>query len=89
MPPDPRRVKGRQPRVPDAPSALGVRLRWLREHAGLSQSQLADLAHVSRPIIGNVEAGKQQDMALSTARRLAWALGVSLDVLAGWDLPPP
>ena len=63
--------------------ALGSRLRQLRTLAGLSQNELAKRANVPRPIISDVESGKQRSMNLETARRLAQVLGVTLDFLAG------
>ena len=62
---------------------FGQRLRQLRELAGLSQNQLAKNAHVHRPLISLVESGKQQSVTLEVAQRLARALGVSLEYLAG------
>ena len=63
--------------------SLGTRLRQLREMAGLSQNELAQRARVHRPMISLVESGKQQDITLETARRLAQVLGVKLELLAG------
>lgn len=62
---------------------LGERLRTLRELAGLSQTALAERSKVQRPLISMLESGKQTGMTLDTARKLARALGVSLDMLAG------
>ena len=62
---------------------LGQRLRQLREVAGLSQNELAKRANVHRPIISDVESGKQKSMTLENARRIARALGVTLDLFAG------
>jgi len=63
--------------------ALGPRLRQLRELAGLSQNELAKRAGIPRPVISDVESGKQHSVTLETARRLARVLGVTLDFLAG------
>ncbi len=62
---------------------LGQRLRHLRELAGLSQNELAKRANVHRPLISVLESGKQRSVTLETAQRLAQALGVTLDFLAG------
>jgi transcriptional regulator with XRE-family HTH domain len=69
---------------------FGQRLRRLREMAGLSQNELAKRAKVNRPLITMLESGKSpshkpRDVTLETARKLARALGVSLDMLAGPD----
>jgi transcriptional regulator with XRE-family HTH domain len=50
-------------------------LKKLRQAAGLSQEELADLAGVSQPSIGRLEAGKQ-NTTLATANLIATALGV-------------
>jgi transcriptional regulator with XRE-family HTH domain len=63
--------------------ALGPRLRQFRELTGLSQNELAKRAGVPRPVITDVESGRQRSVNLETARRLARALGVTLDMLAG------
>ena len=62
---------------------LGERLRQFRELAGLSQNALAKRANVPRPIISRVERGDQDTVTLDTASRLADALGITLDMLAG------
>jgi len=64
-------------------ATLGQRLRGYRLLAGLSQNQLAQRAHVHRPIISEVESGKQANLTLETARRLTRVLGISLEMLAG------
>jgi transcriptional regulator with XRE-family HTH domain len=63
--------------------ALGERLRQLRELAKLSQNELAKRANIPRPIISDVESGKQKGITLENARRIARVLGVTLDLLAG------
>ena len=62
---------------------LGQRLKQLREMAGLSQNALAKKSGVRRPTISEVEAGNQKGLTLENGRRLARALGVTLDLLAG------
>ena len=62
---------------------LGDRLKQLRELKGLSQNELAQRANVPRPVISRVESGAQDTITLDTATRLADALGVTLDMLAG------
>jgi transcriptional regulator with XRE-family HTH domain len=64
---------------------LGDRLKRLRELAGLSQNELANRAGVSRPIISDLESNKRRNTTVDTAKRLARALGVSLDMLVGMD----
>jgi transcriptional regulator with XRE-family HTH domain len=62
---------------------VGERLRQLRELAGLSQSELARRANVPQPTISSIERGRQQNITLEHARRIARALGVTIDMLAG------
>ena len=62
---------------------FGQRLRQLRELAGMSQRELARRASIPQPVVSDVESGRQQSVNLETARRIARALGVTLDLLAG------
>ena len=62
---------------------FGERLKMFRELAGLSQSELARRADISRPTISAVESGRQVNVNIDTAQRLARALKISLDVLVG------
>ena len=62
--------------------AMGQRLQRLRQAAGLSQSQLARAAGVPPGSLKNWEQGRRLPQ-LDAACRLARAVGVSLDELAG------
>ena len=76
---------------------IGARIAKRREELGLSQIELARLLDVAPARISDFERGAKTDCNLSTARRLAQVLGVSIDYLAGtWDgeakspsTPPP
>jgi transcriptional regulator with XRE-family HTH domain len=70
-------------------ATLGQRLKAYRLLAGLSQNQLAQRAQVHRPILSEVESGKQANLTLETARRLTQVLGITLEMLAGGDAPEP
>jgi transcriptional regulator with XRE-family HTH domain len=70
-----------------ATETLGQRLKRLREAAGMSQQRLADLAGVPVGTLRNAEYDRREPL-VGTAGKLAKALGVSLDVLAGLDEPP-
>jgi transcriptional regulator with XRE-family HTH domain len=61
---------------------FGEVIRRLRLEAGLSQAGLADAAGVHQRQIHRYESGEQQP-ALGVAQRIATALGVTLDELAG------
>lgn len=66
----------------DEPAHFGDVIRRLRQDAGLSQAGLAAAAGIHLRQIHRYESGEQQP-ALDVARRLAVALGVTLDELAG------
>jgi transcriptional regulator with XRE-family HTH domain len=57
---------------------FGLRLKELREKAGLTQPQLADKAGLSKGGIANIEQGIREP-AWRTIQALATALGVSLE----------
>ena len=63
--------------MPMDPAALKAR----REHLGLTQQQVADLAGMSQQAYARVETGDRCDPRLSTAERIADALKTSLDKL--------
>jgi transcriptional regulator with XRE-family HTH domain len=69
--------------------AMGQRLRDLRQGAGFSQPQLAEAAGVPVASLRNWEYGRRALM-LSSAYRLARAMGITLDLLAGrvFEQPP-
>ena len=56
-------------------------LRKLREAKGLSQEKLARLSDVANNTIIKIEAGKNQNPTLETLKKVAKALGVSVDDL--------
>src|SRR3954471_7433839 len=66
----------------DDPGHFANVIRRLRHEAGLSQAGLAAAAGVHQRQINRYESGEQQP-ALGVAHRLAQALGVTLDELAG------
>ena len=66
----------------DDPGHFADVIRRLRQEAGLSQAGLAAAAGVHQRQINRYESGEQQP-ALNVAHRLAVALGVTLDELAG------
>lgn len=58
--------------------SFGLRLRMLREQAGLSQEELANLAAVHRTYVSSVERG-QRNISLANIQALADALGVPVE----------
>jgi len=65
--------------------SIGERLKHLRKSRGLTLRQLAGLAHVPQSTLSSVETGARAGgkLTLDTGKRLARALGISLDVIAG------
>lgn len=65
--------------------SIGERLKAMRQSRGLTLRQLATLAHVPLSTLSSVESGVRSgsNLTLETGKRLARALGISLDVIAG------
>jgi transcriptional regulator with XRE-family HTH domain len=64
---------------------IGERITYLRNRRKLTQSQLANEAKVPLSTINMVEAGVRsgEGLRVETVRKLANALGVTLDYLCG------
>jgi transcriptional regulator with XRE-family HTH domain len=65
---------------------MGVRLKTLRQARGLSQAQLAKLSGIPKGTLLQWEYGLRTPL-LDAAVKLADALGVTLDELAGREPP--
>lgn len=59
---------------------FGLRLRGLREKAGLSQEELADRAQVHRTYLSGIERGRRNP-SLINLLRIARALNISISAL--------
>ncbi len=70
-----------------AAETFGQRLKRLRESTGLSQHKLADLAGVPIGTLRGAEYDRREPK-ITTAAKIADALGVTLDVLAGRGSEP-
>jgi transcriptional regulator with XRE-family HTH domain len=70
---------------------IGARLKRLRDRKGWSQQELARQCGVTQATISRLERGELQDIQVITARRMAHALGVTIDYLVGpfEDEPQP
>ena len=70
------------------PDIVGRRIRQLRRARGLTQAQLAELCELPQSQLSQIESGARRGstIQLDAARRIAFALGVSLDALAGVPL---
>jgi len=64
-------------------ATFGERLKNIREKHGWSQTELAARSGVPYETIYRTERGTHHEPRISVAVKLARALGVSLDVLAG------
>jgi transcriptional regulator with XRE-family HTH domain len=64
------------------------KVKELRTAAGLTQQALAEKARLSISAVVHIEAGRIPDPRISTLRKLAQALEVSLDELAGEEDEP-
>jgi transcriptional regulator with XRE-family HTH domain len=60
---------------------LSKNLRKLRDQKGLSQDRLAKLADIANNTIIKIEQGENKNPTLDTLKKLAEALGVSVDDL--------
>jgi XRE family transcriptional regulator, fatty acid utilization regulator len=71
--------------VNDMTDAIGKRIKELRSSRGMTLRQLADRAQVPQSTLSMVETGTRSghNLTLLTGKRLARALGVSLDLIAG------
>jgi transcriptional regulator with XRE-family HTH domain len=65
----------------ERPQSVGVRLRELRERAGLSQRQMAVTAGVGDSLTSRIEHVSRYDPRLSTLKGFARALKVSIAAL--------
>ena len=63
--------------------AIGAVLREARERAGISQSGLGQLIGMAPNMISRIEAGVRETPSFATIARIAGALGISLDQVAG------
>lgn len=69
-------------RTPDDVKAIGTRIRTLRSEKGLSLTELAERAGVSKSYLSTVEHGTGSRPGVAILHKLATALGVTLaDVL--------
>ena len=63
--------------------AFGQRMRKRREQIGMSQLELARLTGMPQARLSEFEHGVRTEMTVSTALKIARALGVGIDYLAG------
>lgn len=67
---------------------VGERIVKYRKARRMTQLELSKQAKVSQPFLSDIENGKRRggnDLGLSTAKRIAKVLNVSIDMLAGYN----
>jgi len=72
--------------MPKQEYPLSINLKKLREKKKLSQDRLAKLADIANNTIIKIEQGENTNPTLATLKKIAKALGVSLDDLTGYQL---
>lgn len=73
----------------DTSKRLLARIRQLREARGLTQEAFAERAGLTYKHYQQVEAGRKQDIRLSTLIKMAEGLGLKLTELVDFNAPPP
>ena len=63
------------------PSVIAKNIKRLRKEMGISQDKLSKLADVSFHTITKIEAGDTSNPTVDTVKKIAKALGVSVDSL--------
>ena len=66
---------------------VGTVLRALRRRKGWRQQDVASRAHVSQQFVAELESGGVEHMDLARSRRVAAALGASLEIVPRWRGP--
>ena len=66
-----------------------IRLKQLREDAGLSQYKLAEILGISQSAVGNWEAGTKEPRNYAMTQKIADFFDVSIDYLLGRDEKAP
>jgi transcriptional regulator with XRE-family HTH domain len=61
---------------------IGENIKKYRKKKGLSQDKLCKLADVTHTTLAKMESGANDNPTIKTLRKIASALGVSLDALA-------
>ncbi|NLJ39633.1 MAG: helix-turn-helix transcriptional regulator [Candidatus Atribacteria bacterium] len=62
-------------------SSIGENIRKYRQQKGMSQDRLSKLANVAFHTIVKIESGETTNPTIETVKKIADALGVSLDDL--------
>lgn len=68
--------------------SFGEKLKYAREHIGLSKSELAIKAGITQPYITALESGKRKEPSFAKVQAIAKGLGVSLDYFVNDKFKP-
>jgi len=63
--------------------SLGGKVKELREKKGMNQKQLAEASDITQATISRIESGQVKQLKSEALKRLAEALGVTVDYLVG------
>ena len=63
--------------------SLSRRVKALREQRNMTQKQLAQTAHITQATLSRIESGQVKELKSEALKRLAVALGVTVDYLIG------
>lgn len=62
---------------------LGVKVKQTRENLGMNQKQLAEASGITQATISRIESGQVKESKSESLKRLAKALGITVDYLVG------
>ena len=62
---------------------LGARIKQMRENLGMNQKQLAKASNIYQVAISRIESGEAKELKSEVLKRIAKALGVTMDYLVG------
>jgi transcriptional regulator with XRE-family HTH domain len=65
----------------EEPMSLEEKVRRLREKRGMNQKQLAEASNITQATISRIESGQVKELKSEALKRLASALGVTVDYL--------
>jgi DNA-binding XRE family transcriptional regulator len=78
-----------RPGVQSAADFLRERLKHLRNAAGLTQEQYAEIAGIPYKVYQHIEAGRRDNPRLSTIEKLAAGFGLTVTELFAKESPKP
>lgn len=70
------------------PRSFGEKLKYAREHFGMSRNELAIRAQITQPYISALESGKRKEPSFVKVQAISKALGVPIEYFADDTLIP-